>query len=360
MERVGPYELIERLGRGGMGEVFLARDTRDGTRVALKRLDSRVQEDHDNFLERFRREGELLQSIHHRTLPVIYDVGVSDTGDPYLAMEHLQGEPLSRWIGASPFDTIPLLIQICHGLREIASRNIVHRDISPDNVLVVRQGRDYQIKIIDFGIAKEISRTTQLTSAGFFFGKLQYCSPEQVGMLEERETIDWRSDLYGFGVVAYHVLSGRLPFPARTPLALVGAHLHETPPLLEREGLAFPSRLTTLIARMLEKDRTRRPDGYHEVITELALSHAQMLLTPPGAIRNRRGTDGHPAKLRSAVPEVSHDDSRADRGPDMDDRRAGTGSEARVHPGVQGPGSGARPDRVRLPPLSNHDHRSSD
>lgn len=286
-QRVGVYELLRLLGRGGMGEVHLARDTRRGRYVALKRLDRKLDDDRENFSERFRREGELLQSIHHRTLPVIYEVGISEEREAFLAMEYLRGEPLSRWIGAGPLETLPLLIQIAEGLREIASRGVVHRDLSPDNVLVVKQGRDHQVKIIDFGIAKEIGRTTQLTSTGYFFGKLQYCSPEHVGMLPEGESIDWRSDLYSFGVVAYHVLSGHLPFQANTPLGLVGAHLYEKPHPLEPPAgtTPFPRRLVDLIARMLEKERSRRPGSYDDVIRRLALSHAQMLLAFSAADR---------------------------------------------------------------------------
>ncbi len=277
MRTVGPYQLLELLGRGGMGEVHLAQDTRRSRHVALKMLDARLMDDREHFVERFRREGELLRSIHHRSLPTIYDVGVSESGEAYLAMEYLKGQPLSEWIGRSPLDTIPLLIQICEGLREIAARGVVHRDLSPDNVLVVPQGRHFLAKIIDFGIAKEIGRTTELTSTGFFFGKLQYCSPEHVGMLREGETIDWRSDLYSFGVVAYHVLSGRLPFRATTPVGYVGAHLHEKPRPLE-VARGFPRRLSDLLARTLEKDRSLRPGSHDDVIRHLALSHAQILL----------------------------------------------------------------------------------
>ncbi len=284
MRTVGPYTLLELLGRGGMGEVHLARDTRRGRDVALKMLDARLTDDREHFVERFRREGELLRSIRHRSLPTIYDVGVSETGEAYLAMEYLRGQPLSEWIGRSPLDTIPLLIQICEGLREIAARGVVHRDLSPDNVLVVQQGRHFLAKIIDFGIAKEIGRTTELTSTGYFFGKLQYCSPEHVGMLREGESIDWRSDLYSFGVVGYHVLSGRLPFRATTPVGYVGAHLHEKPrPLEAAPGMPpFPRRLCDLIARTLEKDRALRPGSHDEVIRGLALSHAQILLAHSG------------------------------------------------------------------------------
>lgn len=278
--RVGPYELLELLGRGGMGEVHLAQDTRRGKQVALKMLDPRLVEEPENYVERFRREGELLSSIHHRSLPEIYEVGVSAAGEPYLAMEYLRGQPLTAWIGRSPLDTIPLLIQICGALRQVAARGVVHRDLSPDNILVVLRGRHPTAKIIDFGIAKEVARTTKLTETGFFFGKLQYCSPEQVGMLRRDESIDWRSDLYSFGVVAYHLLSGVLPFRADTPLGYMSAHLNERPEILATPSgrPRYPRRLGTLLARLLEKDRTRRPGSYDEVIRNLALAHAQILL----------------------------------------------------------------------------------
>jgi len=304
--RIGPYELITLLGRGGMGEVHLARDTRRGREVALKMLDPRHFDDPENYVERFRREGELLRSIQHRSLPDIYEVGVSSTGEAYLAMEYLCGEPLTHWVGRSPLDTIPLLVQICGALRAIAIRGVVHRDLSPDNILVVPQGRHPVAKIIDFGIAKEVGRTTKLTEAGYFFGKLQYCSPEQVGVLPPEESIDWRSDLYSFGVVAYHVLSGELPFRADTPVQYMSAHLHARPRVLKAAGeaSAFPRRLEELVARMLEKDRTKRPGSYDEVIRAFALSHAQILLAAEKGPSTPRESDTIPTEKMSSVPET--------------------------------------------------------
>lgn len=315
MTTVAHYELVSLLGRGGMGEVHLARDTRRGRPVALKLMDAGLLDDAGEFAERFRREGELLRSIQHRTLPAIYDLGVTPAGQAYLAMEYLRGEPLTEWIGRSALDTLPLLIQVCEGLREIAAHGVVHRDLSPDNILVVEQGRSRLAKIIDFGIAKEIGRTTNLTDAGYFIGKFQYCSPEHVGALREDEVIDWRSDLYSFGVVAYHVLSGRLPFRADSPVGYVGAHLNEQPRLLKAPAgsAVYPRRLSDLVARMLEKDRSRRPSSYDDVVRGLALAHAESLLRfvsgetappephPAETVRVRR-TRG-PAAAVPAAPE---------------------------------------------------------
>jgi serine/threonine-protein kinase len=282
-----------------MGAVHLARDQRHRRLVAVKMMDSRLAEDGEDFVERFRREGELLRSIHHRSLPDIYDVGFTESGEAYLVMEYLHGEPLTNWSGRHPLDTIPLLIQICEALREIAARGIVHRDLSPDNVLVVPQGRNPLAKIIDFGIAKEIGRTTQVTSTGVFVGKVQYCSPEQLGALREDETIDWRSDLYSFGVVCYRVLSGDLPFRASTPVGYVSAHLRDKPrPLVPPSpSVSFPPRLRELLARLLEKDRARRPASYEEVIRAFSLAHAELLLgggpapAPPPAPPTPEGGD---------------------------------------------------------------------
>ena len=311
---IGPYELVELLGRGGMGEVQLARETRRGREVALKMLDPRLLEDPANYVERFRREGELLRSIHHRSLPDIYDVGVSPTGEAYLAMEYLRGQPLTHWVGKSPLETIPLLIQICGALRAIAMRGVVHRDLSPDNILVVPQGRHPVAKIIDFGIAKEVGRTTKLTEAGYFFGKLQYCSPEQVGVLPPEESIDWRSDLYSFGVVAYHLLSGELPFRAETPVQYMSAHLHVRPRVLRSPagGPAFPKRLEDLVARMLEKDRTLRPGSYDEVIRAFALSHAQTLLAAERGASARRESETMPTVKMSSEPVTQPRDREAE------------------------------------------------
>ena len=307
MRTVGPYELVRLLGRGGMGEVHLARDTRRGRDVALKMLDPRLLEEPENYVERFRREGELLRTIHHRSLPDIHEVGISESGEAYLAMEYLSGPWLSDWIGRSPLETIPLLIQICGALGAIAGRGIVHRDLSPDNILVVSRGRHQLAKIIDFGIAKEVGRTTKLTETGYFFGKVQYCSPEQVGLLAEGETIDWRSDLYSLGIVVYNLFSGVLPFRADTPVAYMSAHLHEKPkPLRAPAGRpSYPRRLEELVARMLEKDRNRRPASYGDVMRALARSHAEILLRSAVAA-GPAPTDRHTAStVRLAAPELS-------------------------------------------------------
>jgi serine/threonine protein kinase len=278
---VAGYELLELLGRGGMGSVHLGRHPTSGRLVAVKMMDPRLAEDREDFIERFRREGELLRSIQHRCLPDIYDLGFTETGEAYLVMEYLRGEPLGNWAGRHPLDTIPLLIQICGALREIAARGVVHRDLSPDNVLVVLEGRNPLAKIIDFGIAKETGRTTQLTSTGLFIGKLQYCSPEQLGSLAEDEAIDWRSDLYSFGVVAYRVLSGDLPFRATTPVGFVSAHLRDKPRPLQpaAPGVTLPPRLRDLLSRLLAKDRSERPRSYEEVIRALSLAHAELLIS---------------------------------------------------------------------------------
>lgn len=307
MTDLGHYEVLQLLGRGGMGSVHLARDRRTGRLAALKMMDPRLSEDSQDFLERFRREGELLRSIQHRSLPDIYDLGVAESGEAYLAMEYLEGETLTGWAGRHPLETIPLLIQICDALREIAARGVVHRDLSPDNVIVVRQGRGALAKLIDFGIAKETGRTTQLTSTGFFVGKFQYCSPEQLGSLAEGEAIDWRSDLYSFGVVAYRVLSGDLPFRATTPVGFVSAHLRDRPKPVAPAitGLTFPPRLRDLLARLLEKDRSRRPGSYEEVIRALSLAHAELLLS--GASRpapTDAGPAGRPAHLDTGTTRV--------------------------------------------------------
>lgn len=335
MKTVAHYELLHLLGRGGMGSVHLARDLRHQRLVAVKTIDAHLADDSEDFLERFRREGELLRSIHHRSLPDIYDVGLTDSGEAYLVMEYLEGEPLTKWSGRHPLDTIPLLIQICEALREIAARGIVHRDLSPDNVIVVRQGRNALAKIIDFGIAKETGRTTQLTSTGFFVGKFQYCSPEQLGALEEKETIDWRSDLYSFGVVAYRLLSGDLPFRATTPVAFVSAHLRDKPrPLVTAlPGVSIPARLRDLLARLLEKDRARRPGSYEEVIRALSLSHAELLITGgPGKVFSGEGLPGGAAEKDTDRTRVLNQTTPvpADRVENEARAESGSANEART------------------------------
>ncbi|MGE5346628.1 MAG: serine/threonine-protein kinase [Acidithiobacillales bacterium] len=279
VERIAHYRVLKRIGRGGMGIVYRAVDERDGRLVALKVIrESETSGDEDaahahEARIRFDREAEILRSLLHVNVVAFYEIGEED-GTPYLAMEYLDGVPLTTYAGRPWTETVPLLVQAAHGLEYLSSRGIVHRDLSPDNVLVIRRGGERIVKLLDFGVAKMFERGAgleSLTATGFFLGKVAYGSPEQLGALGERAALDWRSDIYSLGVIYYQVLSGHRPFEGKVPVEYIAGHLNVVPaPVAAPSGApALPMEIVRLVARMLEKRREDRPGSWREIIDGL-------------------------------------------------------------------------------------------
>jgi len=253
-----------------MGVVYCAEDTREpGREVALKVISEGGQgSKNDDTARRFVREAKILEGLRHPNIVSFFDVGLQGETS-YFAMELLSGASLRAYM-ALPFqELLPLFIQICQGMEYLASRGIVHRDLSPDNIFIVQDGRRKLAKILDFGIAKDMTGQETLhnfTMTGMLMGKPQYWSPEQIE--KPRDGIDWRSDVYALGVIFYRTLTGELPFDAETPAAFITKHLFEPPPpMVTPEGRPpIPDSVATLILRMLEKDREHRPQSYREIV----------------------------------------------------------------------------------------------
>lgn len=273
-----------------MGIVYRAVDERDGKTVALKVIrETEVGGDESaphvaEARVRFTREAEILQALLHANVVTFYEIGEED-GTPYLAMEYLEGKPIGSYAGHPFPETLPLLIQAANGMEYLASRGIVHRDLSPDNVFVVESGGEKTVKLLDFGIAKlfESAASESLTATGFFLGKVAYGSPEQLGSLGQGAALDWRSDVYSLGVIFYQVLAGRRPFEGRAPVEYIAAHLnHQPPPVAAPPGSpALPMELVRLIGQMLEKRREDRPQTYRD-ITERLVSVLRSASAPGG------------------------------------------------------------------------------
>ncbi len=278
VERIAHYRIVRRVGRGGMGIVYRAVDERDGKTVALKVIrETEVAGDESaphvaEARVRFTREAEILQALLHANVVTFYEIGEED-GTPYLAMEYLEGKPIGSYAGRPFPETLPLLIQAANGMEYLASRGIVHRDLSPDNVFVVETGGEKTVKLLDFGIAKlfESAAAESLTATGFFLGKVAYGSPEQLGSLGQGVPLDWRSDVYSLGVIFYQVLAGRRPFEGRAPVEYIAAHLnHLPPPVAAPPGSpALPMELVRLLGQMLEKRREDRPQTYRDITERL-------------------------------------------------------------------------------------------
>jgi eukaryotic-like serine/threonine-protein kinase len=269
--RIGHYVPLRKLGQGGMGIVYCARDERDESRlVALKVISQTATGAKDETGKRFQREARILEGLRHPNIVSFYEVGVQGT-QGYFAMELLSGSTLSPYCGRPWYEVLPLFVQVCAGMRYLAARRIVHRDLSLDNIFIVNQDGQRIAKILDFGIAKDTAREETLhnfTRTGLLMGKPMYWSPEQIGTLGPGEKIDFRSDVYTLGVIFYRVLSGKLPFHSDSPIGYINLHLTEPPePLVAAPGAPeLPASLTALIHKMLEKDREERPQSYKEIV----------------------------------------------------------------------------------------------
>ncbi|MDL2716296.1 MAG: serine/threonine-protein kinase [Acidobacteriota bacterium] len=301
VERIAHFRILKRIGRGGMGIVYQAVDERDGRTVALKVIreaEAPGDESAAHLKEarvRFDREAAILKSLLHVNVVSFFEIGEED-GTPWLAMEYLDGVSLTSFAGRPWTETVPLLVQAAHGLAYLASRGIVHRDLSPDNILVIERGGDRLVKLLDFGVAKLFEKSTgleALTATGFFLGKVAYGSPEQLGSLGHGAALDWRSDVYSLGVIFYQVLAGQRPFEGKAPVEYIAAHLNAVAPPVAAPSHApsLPVPLVRLVGQMLEKRREDRPASWREIVDRLVavLRDAGATRLPPGIERMEPG-----------------------------------------------------------------------
>jgi eukaryotic-like serine/threonine-protein kinase len=238
-ERLGPYEIVALIGKGGMGEVYKARDTRLDRIVALKVSDAR-------FSERFEREAKAIGALNHSNICTLHDIGPN-----YLVMEFIEGDPLK---GPLPLNqALKYAVQICDALDAAHRKNITHRDLKPGNILVTASG----VKLLDFGLAQVAAtkspdgatQTMPLTEAGAVMGTAAYMSPEQA----KGEEVDARSDVFSFGVVLYEMLSGRRAFARNSSIETMSAILRDEPAALDA-----PSHVSEIVMRCLRKSSKDR------------------------------------------------------------------------------------------------------
>jgi serine/threonine protein kinase/tetratricopeptide (TPR) repeat protein len=255
--RLGPYEVGEQIGAGGMGEVYRARDPRLGRDVAIKIIASAPDSD---LLARFERETRATAVLAHPNILTIFDVGTHD-GLPFLVSELLDGQTLGRRLASGPLDparVVELALQLVRGVSAAHALRIVHRDLKPENLFVTGQGT---LKILDFGLAKlkspgygDSKMSTIATSDPHkIIGTPAYMAPEQL----RGQLVDERADIFAIGTVLYEMVSGRHPFLRESPVGTLGAILHEAPPPLDPKG-AYPPSMERLLRHCLEKDPADR------------------------------------------------------------------------------------------------------
>ena len=275
-ERVSHYRILEKLGAGGMGEVYLAEDMKLGRKVAIKVLSEEFTTNKDR-LHRFEQEASAASNLNHPNILTIHEVG-TDEGRHYIATEFIDGVTLRRKMAAAQLETSEILdiaVQVASALEEAHTAGIVHRDIKPDNIMVRRNG---YVKVLDFGLAKltetvdrspsdgeASTRVMVHTDAGVVMGTSHYMSPEQA----RGKPVDARSDIWSLGVVIYEMIAGRTPFEGETSTDVIVAITQKEPPPLARFAPNVPAELDWIVMKALRKDRDERYQTIKELITDL-------------------------------------------------------------------------------------------
>ncbi|MEU1569155.1 protein kinase [Streptomyces mirabilis] len=251
------YELVEQLGRGGMGTVYRAVDRRLGRAVAVKTLSAELARQ-PQFLARFRREARAAAALNHPGIAIVHDAGEDSGGDsaePYLVMEYVKGRTLSEVVGDGPMpvaQAVDVTGQVLEALEHSHRQDIVHRDIKPANVMLTRGGT---VKVLDFGIAKALSEAaTRLTGTGVAVGTPAYLSPEQILGDES----DHRTDLYAVGCLLYELVTGRPPYTGESPFSVMHQHLTAEPVAPSCLRPELPTAMDAVILRALYKSREHR------------------------------------------------------------------------------------------------------
>jgi len=259
---ISHYKIIEKIGAGGMGEVYTAEDTKLGRKVAMKFLPSHLVSNED-IKTRFVREAQTIAKLNHPNIVSIHDVSEFN-GRPYYVMELVEGESLHNFVHEKPlpFDVIvDYAIQICQGLGEAHRAGIIHRDIKAANIIIDNKGR---IRLLDFGLAA-MAGDDRLTRTGSTLGTVSYMSPEQVSGRE----INHRSDLFSLGIVLYELIAGRTPFRRDSEGATLRAIMEDPPEPLTRFRADVPDRLQEIVMKLLEKDKEFRYQTSEGVIADL-------------------------------------------------------------------------------------------
>ncbi|WP_282003831.1 Stk1 family PASTA domain-containing Ser/Thr kinase [Veillonella denticariosi] len=261
------YRIVDKIGVGGMADVYLGEDTLLGRPVAIKILHANFTND-DEFVKRFKREAQAAGKLNHPNIVNMYDVGF-DQNLHYIIMEYVDGETLKEYItrhGRLSIDeAVKFTIAIAEGLEHAHAMGIVHCDIKPHNVIITRTGR---VKVTDFGIARAMNATNTVMYTNSILGSAHYLSPEQAS----GKPVDGNTDIYSLGVVLYEMLTGRVPFEGETPIAVALKHVREkvTPPT--RYNPSIPPLLEAVVMKALAKNPADRFESISDMISDLRLS----------------------------------------------------------------------------------------
>jgi serine/threonine-protein kinase len=309
------YEIVRRIGEGGMGAVYEARHAVIGKRVAVKVLLEKFLTKSD-FVARLLQEARLASSIGHENIVDVTDFGTTDDGRSFVVMEFLDGEALSQLVmreAPLPVErSLRIARQVASALGAAHAKGIYHRDVKPENVYLVRRGEADFVKVVDFGISKAVKQggqgdnaeggdTYRLTHTGLLLGTPLYMSPEQA---RGDEDLDHRVDIWALGIMMYECLTGEVPFRANNYLGIISQVLTHTaaPPSQVRPELGIPDAVEAVVMRAMEKDRTRRyaamADLEHDLERLLAGDQnvGWPLVVDTGGVAGRRGSGGPPRR----------------------------------------------------------------
>ncbi len=257
------YEIIEELGRGGMGRVYRVEDTKLKQEVALKLIKPEIAKD-KKTIERFRNELKLARNIRHKNVCGMFDLGETE-GAHFITMEYIRGEDLKSFIHRSGQlavgTSVRIAKQVCEGLSEAHKLGVVHRDLKSNNIMIDKEGN---VRIMDFGIARSLE-AKGITGAGVMIGTPEYMSPEQV----EGKEVDQRSDIYSLGVILYEMVTGKVPFEGDTPFTIGVKHKSEIPKDPKELNSQIPVNLSLMILKCLEKNKEKRYQSVEKVRSDL-------------------------------------------------------------------------------------------
>jgi serine/threonine-protein kinase len=300
-EKIGRYQVIERVGRGGMGVLFRGMDPVLDREVAIKLMLVDFSEDEEQMRPRFYREARAAAKLQHRNIVTVFEFA-EEGNTPYIVMEFLRGTSLAAKMTSPipmPLEAkLDVIAQLCDALNYAHEQGVVHRDVKPANIFILEDGT---VKLLDFGIAKVTTST--LTRKGDVLGSASYMSPEQVA---GSDSVDGRSDIFSVGVVLYELLAGRKPFHAEAPTAIIMKILHEQPPQLESIVPGLPAQLVAAVGRALAKNPSDRYATAGELARELQWIRKALLASGEGAGVLEETRFATPTEIRSFQKELEN------------------------------------------------------
>ncbi len=349
-ESIGHYRILKRLGRGGMGEVFLAEDTRQHSRkVAIKVLPAELTKD-EGRLRRFKQEARAILMLNHPNILTVFEIGQTDTLH-YIATEFIEGETLRQYIWRDPLkvdEALGIAVQVAMALEAAHAAGIIHRDVKPENIMLRpdRFARDRFVKVLDFGLVKLTERESvpghdpeavtmpvNQTNPGAVLGTTGYMSPEQA----QGESIDARTDIFSLGVVLYEMVAGRPPFTGPTDSHVRVSIIDHDPAPLMSHSTEVPRHLERIVSKALAKDKAKR----YQTVTDLKLDLEQLreerqLTRPETGARSQAESDTEATRIVTPAPSQTDNRSRpetqtqsaqptASTAATDEDRRAGSG-----------------------------------